>query len=415
MKLRIERLLSLRKVAAAEHPVASLVLPTVFLSGALVLGSTAIGQDTTAKSSGNTGSSLAVQVGNPQVSGAIMIEDKLRKLIVPEINLEDVPFEDAIVWFRQQSMELDKQIDPAGRGVNFILRASDRREALISIRLKSIPMWDALQYVCEMANVAVHIEPFAVMLQPPAEDDKIRSKTFMIDKEIFTEELERSGTSNARAWLESMGVFFHDGRGALFVPNPARILARNDQWNLKIAEKIIRSVSGESSADASAIEINRAKLKELILPEIKFSEASIDEVLNFVQMQSAKMDKITGEDGVKGVQIVNLAANESPITLSLRSVPVGVCVHAVANLAGLELSIQPYAIVLRPKHKSDLQLRTFRVPLSIADSLMESALASLEADGDGDDSPFADGETETTYSGGELWHQILSSLRHSCH
>ena len=63
----------------------------------------------------------------PEITGVDYINEKLKRIIIPEIEFEDTPLSDAIDFLRQKSVELDDmEPDPARKGINIILRTGRR-------------------------------------------------------------------------------------------------------------------------------------------------------------------------------------------------------------------------------------------------------------------------------------------------
>jgi general secretion pathway protein D len=144
------------------------------------------------------------EVSGPSRSsdGIDYITEKLKNIIIPEIEFEDTPFDAAIEFLRQKSLELDDlEPDPTRKGVNIIIRTGnsggggaaapaaaagglgfDDPTAApstggtsgapnINLKLSRVPLVEALRYVTEMARLKTKIEAHAVVIIPLTEQN----------------------------------------------------------------------------------------------------------------------------------------------------------------------------------------------------------------------------------------------------
>jgi hypothetical protein len=92
-----------------------------------------------------------------------------------------------------------------------------------------------------------------------------------------------------------------------------------------------------------------AKLKSIVFPSVKFSNATIDEAMTYLRLKSRDLDTSSVEP--KGVNILLRGAetSTSTISLDLKDVPLGDAIRYVAELAGLEMRVEPFAVLVAPK------------------------------------------------------------------
>lgn len=148
---------------------------------------------------------LSVPVDPPNLSGIIdntptgtggaqYITEKLRRIIIPLINFEDTTVEEAIDFLRQRSVELDVlELDPARKGVNFVIRrpraggdagldaAAEGAPAggllgadpgalrIRELRIRNVPLAQALKYITDATRLRYKVDDFAVTLVPATE------------------------------------------------------------------------------------------------------------------------------------------------------------------------------------------------------------------------------------------------------
>lgn len=140
-------------------------------------------------------------------SGVDYINEKLKRIIIPEIEFEQTPLSTAVDFLRQKSRELDDlEPDPARKGINIIIGRAGGGAAPaagapaaggaaggdmgfadplgggggalggavagdppITLKLSNVPLVEALRYTTELANLKYKVEPNAVMIVPAGE------------------------------------------------------------------------------------------------------------------------------------------------------------------------------------------------------------------------------------------------------
>lgn len=94
---------------------------------------------------------------------------KLNSIQVPSIEFNETQFEDALQFFREFSVQLDKtSSDPAKRGVNIVQipPVEPGEPKRISMRLTKVPLSEAIRYACELAGYDIRVEMGAVIVSP---------------------------------------------------------------------------------------------------------------------------------------------------------------------------------------------------------------------------------------------------------
>ncbi|MDB6073083.1 MAG: hypothetical protein JWO89_723 [Verrucomicrobiaceae bacterium] len=86
--------------------------------------------------------------------------------------------------------------------------------------------------------------------------------------------------------------------------------------------------------------------KQIILPRAEFAAATVQEVIEFLQVKARNLDPKH-----EGINIINKSDANSParITLSLINVPVFEVLNYTAELAGLKIEAGEHALILSPK------------------------------------------------------------------
>jgi len=136
-------------------------------------------------------------------SGIAYINEKLRRIIIPNIAFDDITVDEAVDFLRLRAAELDTlETDPSRKGVNFLIRkpqpaaggdAAVEPEGGVgmggnpgalrikSLRLTNIPLGQALKYICDQTNLRSKVDDFAVTLVPRTETgNEMFTRTFRV-------------------------------------------------------------------------------------------------------------------------------------------------------------------------------------------------------------------------------------------
>lgn len=107
----------------------------------------------------------------------------------------------------------------------------------------------------------------------------------------------------------------------------------------------------ESGKPASPTAYLDNKLQKIIIPQVQFREASVTEAVEYLRIKSRDLDSASADPAQKGVNIIIRGAenNTAKITLDLREAALGDAIRYVAELAGLEMRVEPFAILVAPK------------------------------------------------------------------
>lgn len=105
-------------------------------------------------------------------------------------------------------------------------------------------------------------------------------------------------------------------------------------------------LGGENPAEENSIQ---AKLNSMIIPNVTLEDTPLTEVLNFLNRRSIDLDVNEPDPSRKGVNFVlsvdDAAMGQTPVSLTLRDVPLGVVVDYVAQLAGMNFRVDGHAVV----------------------------------------------------------------------
>ena len=254
------------------------------------------------------------------------ITAKLNRIVIPNINLNEVTIREAVEFLKQQSRILDTTAsDPKEKkGVNIVLKlpapggpapasagtpavataptgapaapdagSGATADTKVILALKNVPLIEALKYLTEQAGLKFKIEPYAVSIVPITENtDEMLTKEFNVPPGFIP--LENAGTAgasvasaptagggagattmasrlkdriDAKKYLESLEVPFPPGSSAQYAPGGTKLTIRNTQDNLDLIAMIVDAASEgmpkQVEIEAKFLEISQDNLKEL--------------------------------------------------------------------------------------------------------------------------------------------------------
>ncbi len=144
------------------------------------------------------------------------------------------------------------------------------------------------------------------------------------------------------------------------------------------------------SVEDDLIDQQKEKLKEIVLPEVRFDNTPLSEALAQLEAKSRELDPTAPVDGLKGLNIVmragqsgdnlgiegettdgeNVPVEDTPITLKLTDVPLSEALRYTTELARLKYKVEPHAVAVVPvtELSDDLHTQVFNVPPAFRES-----------------------------------------------
>ena len=248
------------------------------------------------------------------------IREKLKSIIIPRLDFEDITVETAVRHLREQS----KQLDPEGVGVNIFLRLQaptvkdsaldkakeapaagapgapgmdggapneeavaaneeseedfedtstgtaaqgDIGKSVVDLVLVKKNLYEAIYFLCKAANLKFRIEKYAVVIAAKniALDD-LETKIFPIEQGALAA-VGGDDSSSLREYFKDRGIKFPDGAKIVYDSRISRLIATNTLDNLRRLESIIQNELSSKDPmvqiQAKFIEIEQNDLKEL--------------------------------------------------------------------------------------------------------------------------------------------------------
>jgi general secretion pathway protein D len=244
-------------------------------------------------------------VGRQQdVRGTDQIVAKLNSIIISKIDLNESPVSEAVEYLKQKSIEQD----PNKKGVNIFLKltpqqstapgaapttnsamAASTAEPHVTLSLTHVPLYVVLEYISNLCNLKLKIDPYAVSIVPLSEPtDVLITKEYKVPPTFIPQKtldsssglpaaagLSQSSNNmpriaaryNAQEYLASQGVEFPTGASANYIPTGSKLVIRNTRDNIDLIDSLVDAAMGvapsQVSIETKFVEITQNNLQEL--------------------------------------------------------------------------------------------------------------------------------------------------------
>ncbi|HEY8962685.1 MAG TPA: Amuc_1098 family type IV pilus outer membrane protein [Luteolibacter sp.] len=234
-------------------------------------------------------------------AGSIPISVKLDKIILPQVDLEQVSIDEALDYLRAKSVELDTlELDPARKGVNiaFTLRGGPDEELekkvlarRFNLRLRNVPLSQILRYINDQTHTVYSTDDFSVIVRPVGTGGaEMVSRTFRVPADFlatagsatatapaatdpFAEKPEGTGLLSKRRGVveifKEQGVTFPEGASASLNAATNTLMVRNTAANVDIIAQIVEA-SAHTEPVQVVVRVTAIKTEEHRLEELGF-------------------------------------------------------------------------------------------------------------------------------------------------
>ena len=241
----------------------------------------------------------ALTTGSAAV-GSIPISVKLDKIILPQVDLEQVSIQEALDYLRAKSVELDTlELDPVRKGVNiaFTLRGGPDEEIerkilaqRFNLRLRNVPLSQVLRYINDQTHTVYSTDDFSVLIRPAGTNTtELVSRTFRVPADFlatagsaaaaapvtdpFAEKPAGTGLLSKRRGVmeifKEQGVTFPEGASASLNTATNTLLVRNTAANVDIIAQIVEATAQTEPVQV-VVRVTAIKTEERRLQELGF-------------------------------------------------------------------------------------------------------------------------------------------------
>ena len=282
-------------------------------------------------------------IGGPDGEGPSMrvtLEEKLNRIMVPELRLSGATLNEAIDFLRAVSKREDKMtLDEDRKGVPFVLQLGDEgnaavqkiRAARVNLTLDSVPLIEAVKRVCDATATRFRVDDFAVVLNAAGFDDPtLIRRQFRVPPDFLTSGAVKQAEANddpfaaakpdggglvaraltAKERLQSYDVSFPDGASASYNKSSSTLTVVNSAANIRLVEAIV----GELAKSEPVI----VKIKTSILDCSQRNLEDLGFDLKAGQIRVGADGILSGGTTGSGTQISDMI-NGRPVTAGNRS------------------------------------------------------------------------------------------------
>lgn len=189
-------------------------------------------------------------------AGVPYLTEKLRRIIIPQIDFKNISLEEAINFLRQKTSELDTlELDPSKKGINIVTRKNSeslRNLRIQELRLRNVPVAVALKYICGNTKLRYKVDDYAVTIVPATETgDDIFTRTFQVPSNFvsfLSPEATRSGKAARKTMKELLteaGIVFGEG-SSLTLGSNGMLIVTTSATELDKVEQLVTAATNHS-------------------------------------------------------------------------------------------------------------------------------------------------------------------------
>ena len=230
-------------------------------------------------------------------TGDMLLASKMDRIILPVISFDNVKIQEAFDFLRAQSIERDTiELDPARKGVNFVLNLGDAEaakgilEVPISLELRNVPLSQVVKYIADVTRTIVVPQEFAVEIRSAAAGggDMI-TRTYRVPPDFLSQAGSAAGGAgeldpfeekeasegllaarlSATDALKNFGVSFPEGASANFNATTSTLRVTNTAQNLAMVEQAVDQANS-TTPTMVAVQVRMIKIQENSLDELGF-------------------------------------------------------------------------------------------------------------------------------------------------
>ena len=225
-------------------------------------------------------------------SGNVLIEQKLKRIIIPSLEFRDARLVDVIDFLIAKSQELDSQEpDPAKKGISIVvdpsgsLNGQDPSQLPVTVRLSNIPMESALKYVTQLVGMKYRVDEYAVFVVPNsvAFDAGMITRRYPVPPGFISAGNQGAGAADAvndpfaapasgttgltlkrikaQEFLEQSGVVFPPGASASYIATTSTLVVTNNIDQHATVENLIQ-ISKDSGSKMVKVNVKMVSIED---------------------------------------------------------------------------------------------------------------------------------------------------------
>lgn len=266
-----------------------------------------------------------------QAAGLVQIGEKLNRIVIPQIAMEQTTLSEAIDFLRVVSVREDTlTLDPESRGVNFSINlgpvdAEPAKQILakrFDLQLRNVPIAQVLKYITELTGTIYRVDDYSVSIVKVGSADEMIARTYRVppdfvsslsgsgqpqaEKDPFGDNDSQTGLLPVRLGVKELliqkGVSFPGDASASYSPGSGLLQVVNTAQNQDIIAQLIDLVKNTEPV-AVKVEVRILKVQQTNLKELGF-----DWLLNPLDLGQG----VVGGGGTTGNQGGRVVGDFSP-------------------------------------------------------------------------------------------------------
>ena len=228
----------------------------------------------------------------------IQVSEKLKRIMIPQIAMEQVTLAEAIDFLRVASLREDNlTLDQQARGVNFSINLgpadSEASKQIMGkrfdLQLRNIPITQILKHITELTGTTYQVDDYSVTIVKIGAVDEMIARTYRVPPD-FVSSLSGSATAQpekdpfagneaqpgllavrlgVKELLEKKGVSFPEGASASYSPSSGLMQVINTPQNQDVISQLIELVK-DAEPVAVAVQVRIIKVQQSDLKELGF-------------------------------------------------------------------------------------------------------------------------------------------------
>ena len=237
--------------------------------------------------------------GGVTSNAPVSVTNKMERIILPVVDFQDVSIQEAFDFLRAQSADLDTvELDPARRGINFVLdlgngpEAAQAKSAKITLQMRSVPLSNVVKHICDMTHTVPVAQEWAMSIRPAGSGNaEMATRSYRVQPDFLTSGAATVGADNTKAddpfaansagegllarrmsaeeILKQQGVPFPEGASASFNAGNSMLTVRNTIANLELVQSLADAMAGSEPAMV-VVQVRMMKTQERTLKELGF-------------------------------------------------------------------------------------------------------------------------------------------------
>lgn len=222
-------------------------------------------------------------------------EDKLKRIIIPNIDFEGVDIVEAVDFLRRQAQNLDQADIAAERGVNIALNLgetdSEATKKILAkkfdLKMKDVSLDEAIKHITQLTGTISYVTEYTIEISSPSTNMPFVSRKIQVplgffsgmesgvgaseDSDPFADSTGGGGMSIKRVdpkeVLKKMGIPFPDGSAMQYNSANSSLYVYNSPQNIRVLEELVAARTTDQPAqvviNTTIIEVSESTLNEL--------------------------------------------------------------------------------------------------------------------------------------------------------